>query len=93
MSGRHTTEHEQDRTPADALQAVFGPWKSAAALYVDASEEFAKQLLSLQASATSWAKDTPLAPLFEMQNAIGQRLVEFSSSATRSLLQLESAKS
>lgn len=93
MSGKQTTENQPDQTEVSGLQAILGPWKSAAALYIDASEEFAKQLLSLQANASSWAKETPLGPLFEMQLAFNQRMVEFSSTAARSLLQLDSAKS
>lgn len=56
-----------------------------AAEFIDASEEFAKKLLALQSRATSWAKDTPLAPVFKALNSVGQQLVELSTRTARAL--------
>jgi len=39
--------------------------KKFAAWYIDTSEKVAKQAIEMQASATKWAKETPLAPIFD----------------------------
>ena len=63
--------------------------KRIAAWYIDTSENLAKEGLSLREKSTSWAKDTPLAAIFEAQNAMAQQLVENSVSFARKLFQLE----
>jgi len=67
--------------------------KKAAAWYIDTSEKFAKQALELQERATGWAKETPLAPLFEAQNSIARKFVERSASAARNLWRLNQVHS
>lgn len=66
--------------------------KKAAAWYIDTSEKFAQQAIDLQERATGWAKETPLAPLFEAQNSIARKLVERSVSAARNLWRLNPAQ-
>ena len=66
--------------------------KKAAAWYIDTSEKFAQQALELQERATGWAKETPLAPLFEAQNSLARKFVERSTSAARSLWRLNPAQ-
>jgi hypothetical protein len=63
--------------------------KKFAAWYIDTSEKVAKQAIDFQASATQWAKETPLAPIFEAQLDYGKKFVERSASAARSLWRLE----
>ena len=63
--------------------------KKAAAWYIETSEKLATQLLELQAKATDWAKETPLAPLFEAQHTLARKFVERSVTAARTLWQLE----
>jgi hypothetical protein len=63
--------------------------KKFAAWYIDTSEKVAKQAIDFQASATQWAKETPLAPIFEAQLEYGKKFVERSASAARSLWRLE----
>jgi hypothetical protein len=63
--------------------------KKFAAWYIDTSEKVAKQAIDFQASATQWAKETPLAPIFEAQIEYGKKFVERSASAARSLWRLE----
>jgi hypothetical protein len=63
--------------------------KKFAAWYIDTSEKVAKQAIEIQASATKWAKETPLAPIFEAQIEYGKKFVERSASAARSLWRLE----
>ena len=41
--------------------------KKAAAWYIDTTERVATQALELQEKATGWAKETPLASIFEAQ--------------------------
>jgi hypothetical protein len=66
--------------------------KKAAAWYIETSEKLATQMIELQEKATSWAKETPLAPLFEAQSSIARKLVERSAAAARNLWQLETAE-
>jgi hypothetical protein len=63
--------------------------KKFAAWYIDTSEKVAKQAIEMQASATKWAKETPLAPIFEAQIEYGKKFVERSANAARSLWRLE----
>jgi hypothetical protein len=63
--------------------------KKVAAWYIDTSEKVAKQAIDFQASATKWAKETPLAPIFDAQLEYGKKFVERSASAARSLWRLE----
>ena len=63
--------------------------KKFAAWYIDTSEKVAKQAIDFQASATQWAKETPLAPIFEAQLEYGKKFVERSATAARSLWRLE----
>lgn len=65
--------------------------KKAAAWYIDTSERLATQALELQEKATGWAKETPLAPLFEAQQNLARKLITKSTSAARNLWQLEAA--
>jgi hypothetical protein len=86
---------------AENQQSIFGSFKindslfgfegvrKAAAWYIETSEKLAHQALELQEKATVWAKDTPLASLFEAQNSLARKLVERSANAARTLWQLQ----
>ena len=63
--------------------------KKAAAWYIETSEKLAHQALELQEKAMGWAKDTPLAPLFEAQNSFARKFVERSANAARTLWQIQ----
>ena len=63
--------------------------KKFAAWYIDTSEKAANQVIDFQESATKWAKETPLAPIFEAQIEYGKKLVERSANAARTLWRLE----
>ena len=63
--------------------------KRIAAWYIDTVESLAKEGLSLREKTTGWAKDTPLAAIFEAQNSMAQQLVENSASFARKLFQLD----
>ncbi len=63
--------------------------KKVAAWYIDTTEKVANQAIDLQASATKWAKETPLAPIFEAQIEYRKKFVERSANAARSLWRLE----
>jgi hypothetical protein len=63
--------------------------KKFAAGYIDTTEKVAKQAIDFQASATKWAKETPLAPIFDAQIEYGKKFVERSATAARSLWRLE----
>ena len=63
--------------------------KRIAAWYIDTTESLAKESLALHEKSTVWAKDTPLAAVFEAQNSMAQQLVENSVSFARRLFQLD----
>ena len=63
--------------------------KRIAAWYIDTTENLAKEGLSMHEKTTSWAKETPLAAIFEAQNSMAQQLVENSASFARKLFQLD----
>ena len=72
----------------EGLFSVDGA-KKIAAWYIDTSEKAAKQVIGFQESATKWAKETPLAPIFDAQIEYGKKFVERSANAARSLWRLE----
>ncbi len=63
--------------------------KKVAAWYIDTTEKVANQAIDFQESATKWAKETPLAPIFEAQIEYGKKFVERSANAARSLWRIE----
>jgi hypothetical protein len=63
--------------------------KKAAAWYLDTTERVATQALELGEKATGWAKETPLASLFEAQQSMARKFIERSLTAARSLWQIE----
>ncbi len=63
--------------------------KRIAAWYIDTTESLAKEGLSLQEKSTAWAKETPLAAIFDAQKALTEQLVENSASFARNLFQIE----
>jgi hypothetical protein len=73
---------------SESILSVEGA-KKAAAWYIDNSEKFAKQAIELQEKATTWAKETPLAGLFETQTSMARKFVERSAAAARNLWQIQ----
>jgi hypothetical protein len=67
----------------------FDGAKKFAAWYIDTSEKVAKNALEFQKSTTAWAKETPLAPIFEAQQEFSKKLVERSTNAARTIWRLE----
>ncbi|MGH7917155.1 MAG: hypothetical protein ACREQE_06775 [Candidatus Binataceae bacterium] len=67
----------------------FDGAKKAAAWYIDNSQKFANQAIDLQQKATEWAKDTPLARIFELQNSIARKFVERSADLARTVWQIQ----
>ena len=85
------SEHKQNGSVFEDLTSnlnVEGA-KKFAAWYIDTSEKVAKQAIEFQASATKWAKETPLAPIFDAQIEYGKKFVERSASAAPALCRLE----
>jgi len=91
---KHTAHRQHDSGLAEGISnlrsnlSVKGA-KKFAAWYIDTSEKVANQAIDFQASATKWAKETPLAPIFEAQIEYGKKFVERSANAARSLWRLE----
>lgn len=64
-------------------------WKETAAQYLKASEEWAEKALEWNTKATTWAKETPLASVFETQRNLTSQAVENSLALARRLWQIE----
>ena len=62
--------------------------KRALAFHIWNSETLANQAIELQEQNVRWAKDTPLAPLFEVQASIARKIVECAAAAARNLWQI-----
>jgi hypothetical protein len=64
--------------------------KKFAAWYIDNSEKMSNGVLDYQASATEWAKKTPLGPIFEAQFDISREFVKRSAEVARKIWQIDS---
>jgi hypothetical protein len=62
--------------------------KRALAFHIRNSETLANQAIELQEQSVRWAKETPLAPLFEVQASIARKIVEWAAAAARHLWQI-----
>jgi hypothetical protein len=63
--------------------------KTLAALYIETTEKLAEGVLAFRATATEWAKDTPLVLVLEAQHSMARKLVEFSAGTVRRLWRIE----
>jgi hypothetical protein len=63
--------------------------KKIAAWYIDTNEKAANRLLDYQAKATEWAKSTALAPVFEAQHDLSDKMVKRSAEVARKLWKIE----
>jgi hypothetical protein len=76
----------------DVANSIIGNMRDIAARTIDANVSFAKQMLDFQAQATSWAKDTPMGPMFQSQRALGEELIELFAGAARAIWRIEKDK-
>jgi hypothetical protein len=63
--------------------------KKLASWYIDTNEKIANDVLDLEASATNWAKETPLGPIFEANQDLRRRFVKRSAEVARTIFQLD----
>ncbi len=54
-----------------------------AELYIESSRKVGEAMLELHERTTSWAKETPLNPLFELQRNAGKQMLESSLELAR----------
>lgn len=66
-----------------------GPMKEMAAKSLESGEKWARQAVEMNEKATEWAKDTPLASVFETQRSFALRLIDSSATLVRQMWQLE----
>ena len=64
--------------------------KKLAAWYIDNSEKMSNGVLDYQASATEWAKATPLGPVLEAQFDLSRKFVKSSAEVARKIWQIDS---
>jgi len=64
-------------------------WKETAAQYINASEELAGKAIEWNSKATAWAKETPLASVFETQRNLTSQAVENSLALARRFWQID----
>lgn len=76
----------------DIANSMVSTMRDIAARSIDANVSFAKHMLDYQAQTTSWAKDTPMGPMFQSQQALGEELIEFFAGAARALWRIEKTK-
>jgi hypothetical protein len=92
MAEKETREgmYEAFSKLGESFSSVDGA-KKAAAWYIDTTERVATQALELQEKAIGWAKETPLASLFEAQHNMARKFIERSATAARNLWKIEAA--
>jgi hypothetical protein len=81
---------------ADKLELLSRPRESSCvdgikrvvACQIQNSERLANQAIELQEQSAQWAKNTPLAPLFEAQTSIARKIVQRAAAAARNLWQI-----
>ena len=76
----------------DITNSIISTLRDMAARAIDANVNFAKQMLDLQAQTTSWAKDTPIGPMFQSQHALGEELIDLFAGAARAFWRIEERK-
>lgn len=64
-------------------------WKETAAQYINVSEDLAEKALEWNSKATAWAKETPLASVFETQRNLTSQAVENSLALARRFWQID----
>ena len=64
--------------------------KKFVAWYIDNSEKMSNGVLDYQASATEWAKATPLGPVLEAQFDFSRQFVKRSAEVARKIWQVDS---
>ena len=67
---------------------LMAPVKEMAARYIDTSEKWANQALEMSEKTTEWAKDTPLAAVFETQRSLAKQMIGTSTSLARQMWRL-----
>lgn len=68
---------------------MLTPMREMAAQYIDNGEKWANQALEMSEKTTAWAKETPMAPMFEAQRSLAKQLIGSSTSLARQLWQLD----
>ena len=68
---------------------MLAPMREMAAQHIDNSEKWANQALEMSEKTTAWAKETPMAPMFEAQRSLAKQLIGSSTSLARQLWQLD----
>ena len=74
-------------------KALLEQTRKVAAWSIDLSEKTARRALDIQEQATSWAKDTPLARLFETQRSVAEKVIENSATLARNFWRVEKPES
>ena len=64
--------------------------KKFAAWYIDNSEKMSNGVLDYQASATEWAKKTPLGPIFKAQFDLSRKFVKRYAEVARNIWRVDS---
>jgi hypothetical protein len=85
----NTTNNPFMKLLSEANAPLCSSWKETAAQYLNASEEWAGKALEWNTKATAWAKETPLASVFETQRNLTSQAVENSLALARRFWKLE----
>src|SRR5712691_1152208 len=91
--GTTMTEKKNHSSVSMFPNDLYASWrtnmKQMMASYLDTNEKLAKETLGWYEKATTWAKDTPWAPLFKTQISSANKMLEGSTSMARKLWQIE----
>ncbi len=68
---------------------MLAPVREMAARYIDTGEKWANQALEISEKTTAWAKETPMAPMFEAQLSLAKQLIGSSTTLARQLWRLD----
>ncbi len=87
-------ENAQNSNPfVKMFTDMNAPWcgtlKQVVAQCLDLGTDWTQRTLELNEQMTAWAKETPLAPLFETQRLLARQMVENSAAFARVLWQIE----
>lgn len=85
------TETENPYLKAFSESSTAGCLKQVAERYIDTNEKLVQRALEWNEKLTAWAKETPLASLFEQQRSLAKQMVEASSRLARRFWQIDKA--
>jgi len=89
MAENYGRSSKESTSQTDLSASWRNDMKKMVASYIDTTEGLAKGTLALQERATTWAKNTPWAPLFAALRDVTSQWIEGSANLARKLWRIE----